>query len=31
MKEAGLSVPEAILLDSDMDRQDIEELVSEVL
>lgn len=29
MKEAGLSVPEAILLDSDMDRQDIEELVSE--
>jgi len=29
MKDAGLSVPEAILLDSDMDKQDIEELVSE--
>ncbi len=29
MKEAGLSVPEAILLDKDMNQTDIEELVSE--
>lgn len=29
MKEAGLSVPDAILLDKDMNQKDIEELVSE--
>ena len=29
MKEAGLSVPNAILLDKDMNKKDIEELVSE--